>query len=59
MHRLLHILTTTDDTLAETVITSHRQLADREVVVVDLTEREPDYEALLEEIFAANSVQVW
>ena len=59
MPRLLHILTTSDDNLADAVIHSHRQLGDREVKVVDLTEQEPDYDALLEEIFAADSVQVW
>ena len=59
MKRLLHILTMPDDNLAETVINSHRQLQDREVMVVDLTDGAPDYDALLEEIFAADSVQVW
>ncbi len=59
MPRLLHILTTRDDPFAEAIIVLHRQLPDQEVKVVDLTNWELDYHVLLEEIFAADSVQVW
>lgn len=59
MQRILHILTAPDDPLSEAIIAAHRQLPDQEVRVVDLTNREPDYGVLLEEIFAADSVQVW
>ncbi|MBI4664615.1 MAG: hypothetical protein HY735_37965 [Verrucomicrobia bacterium] len=59
MRRLLHILTKPDDTFAQAVIEAQRQLPDHAVMVVDLAASEPDYAALLEEIFAADSVQVW
>lgn len=59
MRRLLHIVTKSDEPLATEIIQCHRQQPDWEVTVVDLTQREPDYEALLERIFAADSVQVW
>ncbi|MBM3839189.1 MAG: hypothetical protein FJ398_14720 [Verrucomicrobia bacterium] len=59
MRRALHILTTPNDPLAETVIDGQRQLPDQEVTVVDCNAREPDYQGLLEEIFRADSIQVW
>ena len=59
MSRLLHILTTPDDALAKAMIDRHRESPGREVRLVDLTKSEPDYLALLEEIFAADSIQVW
>ncbi|MBI4326570.1 MAG: hypothetical protein HY674_15090 [Chloroflexi bacterium] len=59
MLRVLHILTTPDDTLAAEIISGQRRLSDRSVQVVDLTVPDPDYRALLEEIFAADSVEVW
>ena len=59
MRRLLHILTKPDDDVAETIIAAHRQGTGLKVTVVDLTKSEPDYPALLEEIFAADSIQVW
>ncbi len=59
MNHLLHILTTQEDALAETIINHHRELLDQDVRVFDLRQPEPDYSALLEQIFAADSIQVW
>lgn len=60
MPRQLHILTRTDDPLAESIIEHQRQEpADQQVVVIDLTIPAPEYERLLDEIFAAESVAVW
>lgn len=56
---LLHILTNESETLAREIISHQRELTDCRVEVVDLTQPEPDYEALLEKIFAADSIQVW
>ncbi len=59
MRRLLHILTRTGDPLAQTVLDHQRDMAECQVEVVDLTRPEPDYAALLEKVFEADSVQVW
>ena len=59
MKKTLHILTRPDDAMAAQVIAIQRQRADLAVSVVDLTQPEPDYRALLREIFAAESVAVW
>lgn len=55
MSRVLHILTRPGDDLAASILAE----TPYEVAVVDLTAPEPDYAALLEEIFKADSVQVW
>jgi hypothetical protein len=59
MHRILHILTQDNDTLAAEIIAHEQQQAGTTVEVVDLTTPQPDYAVLLEKIFAADSVQVW
>ncbi|HXJ60271.1 MAG TPA: hypothetical protein VNM37_22790 [Candidatus Dormibacteraeota bacterium] len=59
MARQLHILTRQEDVLAAAVITRQRESLETEVIIVDLTEESPDYTALLEQIFAADSVAVW
>ena len=59
MRRILHILTTPDDALARQMISAQEQQAEQTVKVVDLTVPEPDYRALLEDIFAADSIEVW
>lgn len=58
MSRLLHILVRGDE-VALDVVARQRLAAGNEVVVVDLREAEPDYEALVTEIFEADSVAVW
>jgi hypothetical protein len=59
MRLLLHILTRPDDALAREIITRQQQGGENKTVVADLTKPQPDYKQLLENIFAAESVQVW
>ncbi len=60
MRRLLHIVTRTGDPLEQTILDQQRAMADCQVEVADLTrDDEPDYAALLDKVFAADSVQVW
>ena len=59
MTRLLHIVTHADDTLSREVIARQQQAGENQVEVVDLTSGKPDYNALVEKIFAADSVAVW
>ena len=56
---LLHILTQPDDALAAGIIATQKKTPENKIEVVDLTQPEPDYKKLLEQIFAADSVQVW
>ena len=60
MARVIHILTREGDPLPANVIAA-QETAGHETRVIDLTEVDPngDYSILLEEIFAADSVQVW
>ena len=60
MRRVLHILTRPEDSLARMVIDGQSDI-DLEVVEVPLYDAGPetDYGVLLEEIFKADSVQVW
>ena len=48
-----------DDGLASKVITAQRKRTDLVVKEVRLTTPEPDYRRLLEELFAADSIEVW
>ena len=59
MRRLLHIVTQADEPLAAEIIRLQRERPDCQVEVVELLQPELDYEALLEKIFAVDSVQVW
>ena len=59
MHAILHILTHPEDELSRLVIAGQRALPDTTVEVADLTVDAPDYDAVVEKIFAADSVQVW
>ncbi len=59
MRVLLHILTRPDDPLAREVINRQQGGGENKIVVADLTRPQPDYKELLENIFAAESVQVW
>ena len=59
MRIVLHILTTPTDALAEEVIAAQRHLPNHEVKVVDWTNSETDCVVLLQEIFRADSVEVW
>jgi hypothetical protein len=59
MRLLLHILTRPDDALAREIMAAQQAGGENEITTVDLTKPEPDYKQLLENIFAADSVQVW
>jgi hypothetical protein len=59
MRLLLHILTRPDDALARQIIARQQGGGENKTVVADLTQPQPDYKELLENIFAADSVQVW
>ena len=59
MRLLLHILTRPDDSLVREIITRQQNGGENKTVLVDLTKPQPDYKDLLENIFAADSVQVW
>ena len=56
---VLHIVIRPDDGLASKVIAAQRKRTDLEVKEVRLTTPEPDYRRLLEEVFAADSIEVW
>ncbi len=58
MKTILHILTKPEDALARDLIARQAALPDTRVETADLTRGEPDYGALVEKIFAADSVQV-
>ena len=58
MRTILHILTRPEDELTREMIAKQRALADTKVEVVELTDAKPDYEAVIEAIFAADSVEV-
>ena len=59
MRTCLHILTKPEDGLPAVLIDHQREEAKQAVKVFDLTVPDPDYRALLEAIFSANSVSVW
>ena len=59
MATTLHILTKPNDELASQIIAKEKTIALGSTEIVDLTLKEPDYKALVEKIFAADSVQVW
>ena len=58
MQTILHILTGPEDPLARALIEEQRRLPNIVVEVVDLTTA-PDYDHLVEKIFASGSIQVW
>ena len=58
MSKVLLIITT-NDPINEAVISNEQSLPNHQVKVIDLTSGEPDYPALLEEVFSSDSVQVW
>ena len=59
MTTILHILTQSEDALAPGIIAAQTRLPECAVETVDLTQPKPDYEALVEKIFRADSVAVW
>ena len=59
VQHLLHILTRTEDALAQEVIREQTALRELELDVADLTTSTPDYDLLLKRILAADAVVVW
>lgn len=59
MRRVLHIVTQPGDALTRGIIAVQQERAENEIKVADLTQGQPDYRELLEEIFAADSVESW
>ena len=59
MRQILIIITRKDDPLTAEMLRLQSRQPDCAVEVADLTVPEVDYEALLEQIFNADSVQVW
>lgn len=59
MAMTLHILTKPNDSLANDLIGKEKMLTPDQTEVIDLNQGEPDYKALVEKIFKADSVQVW
>lgn len=56
---VLHILTRPADELAAEVVRRQRARGECVVEVFDLGRDQPDYTALVERIFAADSVEAW
>lgn len=59
MRTALHIMTKENDAGAEKVISRQRGQSELKVETVTLVDRQPDYQSLLEKVFAADSVAVW
>ncbi len=59
MHQVLHILSHAEVPLTREIISHQQESPDTRVVIADLTVDAPDYDWLLEQIFAADSVAVW
>jgi hypothetical protein len=59
MRMVLHILTQANDALAADIIQRQRSVPGPQIEIEDLTRSEPDYKAVLEKIFEAESVHVW
>jgi len=58
MRTLLHILTRPEDELTQSLLAQQRSLSDTTIEIVRLDAPAPDYDALLEKIFTADSVEV-
>lgn len=59
MRNILHLLTRPEDDLTQALIAGQRALPETTIETVDLTVVAPDYNAAVEKIFAADSVEVW
>jgi hypothetical protein len=59
MTRQLHILLRSPDEFVEQILVAVQQQPGLAVEVVDLTQPEPDYDALVQRVFAADSVATW
>ena len=59
MRLILHIKSDTADERADAIIRTQQGTADHKVEVVDLRGEVPNYDALLDRVFAADAVAVW
>lgn len=59
MRTILHILTKPDDEVAAEIIALQKADATLKVEVMDLTAGQAQYEAAVQKVFEAESVQVW
>ena len=59
MRILLHILTRPEDSLSREIISLQQAAGENLTKVVDLTGPQTDYKQLLENIFAADSIEIW
>lgn len=59
MRRILHILTAEQRPFASELIQHQAASSNCEVETFDLNQPEPDYNALLDKIFSADSVASW
>jgi hypothetical protein len=59
MRTILHILAQPEDELTRDLIARQRTLPETKIETAELTGAAPDYDALVEKIFAADSVAVW
>ena len=58
MRTILHILTRPEDDLTRALLEGQRALPETRVEVTALTEHAPDYDAVVEKIFSADSIEV-
>lgn len=60
MAQRLHLITRTEDVMAQDVARQHVQAeGESQVRVIDLTRAPVDYADLVDAIFSADSIQVW
>ena len=59
MPKILHLLTRRDEDLAKTMIRLQQADPANQVEVVDLSEGEPDYARLVDQVFVADSIETW
>jgi len=58
MRTILHILTRPEDELTRTMIERQRTRPQTKVEVISLTGDSPEYDLLVEQLFAADSIEV-
>jgi len=59
MRSVLHIFDSQEAPFDAEVVREETKLADCSVMLFDLNEKKPDYDALLNKIFSADCVEVW
>lgn len=59
MRRILHILTERDRELAGCIIEAQKAETGVQLVIRDIAQGEVDYGELLDQVFEADSVEVW